>query len=67
MRMPKLQEIYTIDAIVCHRYERMFSQLFCFERENTLKDFSNKLYSSKINKEKKKHRRKQSVWDLKNA
>ena len=49
MKMPKLQEMYTIVAIMCHRYERMFSQLFCFEQEKTLKYVLKKLlYTSKI-------------------
>ena len=52
--------MYTIVAIGCHRYEMMFSQLFCFEKEKSLKTFSNKLYTSKINKEEKKHRRKKA-------
>ena len=39
---PKLQEIFTTVAIVCHRYERLaacqiFSPLFCFEQEKKLK------------------------------
>ena len=49
LRMPKQQEIFTTVAIVCHCYERlavlqMFSPLFCFEQEKTLKIFSKKPY-----------------------
>ena len=55
MTMPKLQEIFTTVAIVCLRYERlavlqMFSLLFFFEQEKTVKNFSKKLYTSKIKK-----------------
>ena len=58
VRMPKLQEIFTTAAIVFHRYERlavlqMFSPLFCFEQEKTLKNFSKKLYTSKIKKKRR--------------
>ena len=54
-RMLKLQEIFTTAAIVFHRYERlavlqMFSPLFCFEQEKTLKNFSKKLYTIKRKK-----------------
>ena len=57
-RMPKLQEIFTTAAIVFHRYERlavlqMFSPLFCFEQEKTLKNFSKKLYKIKIKKKRR--------------
>ena len=57
-RMPKLREIFTTAAIVFHRYERlavlqMFSPLFCFEQEKTLKNFSKKLYTSKIKKKRR--------------
>ena len=49
LRMPKLQEIFTTVVIVCHCYERfpvlqMFSPLFCFELEKTLKIYSKKPY-----------------------
>ena len=36
----------------------MFSPLFCFEQEKTLKNFSQKLYRIKLKKKKKKQRRK---------
>ena len=36
----------------------MFSSLFCFEQEKTLKNFSKKLYTIKLKKKKKKQRRK---------
>ena len=61
-RMPKLQEIFTTAAIVFHRYERlavlqMFSPLFCFEQEKTLKNFSKKLYTNTIKKREENPRR----------
>ena len=44
LRMPKVQEIFTTVAIACHRYERlavsMFSPLFCFKQEKTLRNIS---------------------------
>ena len=48
LRMPKLQEIFTTVAIVCHRYEKLAVlqnvwPLFCFEQEKTLKNLSKKL------------------------
>ena len=57
-RMPKLREIFTTAAIVFHRYERlavlqMFSLLFCFEQEKTLKNFSKKLYTIKRKKKRR--------------
>ena len=57
-RMPKLREIFTTAAIVFHRYERlavlqMFSPLFCFEQEKTLKNFSKKLYTIKRKKKRR--------------
>ena len=62
-RMPKLQEIFTTAAIVFHRYERlavlqMFSPLFCFEQEKTLKNFSKKLYTNTIKKREENPRRR---------
>ena len=64
LRMPKLQEIFTAVAIVCHRYEtRCFAK--CFRHYSALsnkrrcrKKFSKKLYTYKT---------KSSVWDIKNA
>ena len=44
----------------------MFSPLFCFEQEKTLKNFSKKLYTSKT-KKKEEAETKSNVWDLKNA
>ena len=50
LRVPKLQlpscVIATRDSMFC----KMFSPLFCFEQETTLKNFSKKLYTSKIKK-----------------
>ena len=37
---------------------KMFSPLFCFEQEKTLKNFLKKLYTIKIKKKKKKQRQK---------
>ena len=57
--MPELEEpIFTAVAIVCHLYERlaflkMFSQLLCFEQVEAMKIFSEKLYASKIKKERR--------------
>ena len=61
--MPKLQEIFTTVAIVCHRYEKLAVlqnvwPLFCFEQEKTLKNLSKKLYVDKEDKEKKKKKRR---------
>ena len=63
MRMPKLQEIFAksscyqelllLPYVTATRYSlfcKMFSPLFCFEQEKTLKNVSKKLYSSKIKK-----------------
>ena len=68
-RMPKLREIFTTAAIVFHRYERlavlqMFSPLFCFEQEKTLKNFSKKLYTNTI-KKREEPETKNSVCNLK--
>ena len=57
-RMPKLQEIFTTAAIVFHRMRdspfcKMFAPLFCFELEMTLKNFSKKLYTIKIKKQRR--------------
>ena len=46
--------IVTRDSLFC----KMFSPLFCFEQEKTLKNFSKKLYTSKIKKKKKKKQRR---------
>ena len=57
LRVPKLQlpscVIATRDSMFC----KMFSPLFCFEQETTLKNFSKKLYTSKIKKKRKKRRK----------
>ena len=45
-------------------FSKLFSPLFSFEHEKTLKNFSKKLYTSKI-KKKKEAETKSSVWDLK--
>ena len=42
----------------------MFSPLFCFEQVKTLKNFSRKLFTSKI-KKKVEEETKSSVWDFK--
>ena len=41
--------IATRDSMFC----KMFSPLFCFEQEKTLKNFSKKLYTSKIKKKRR--------------
>ena len=46
--------IATRDSLFC----KMFSPLFCFEQEKTLKNFSKKLYTSNI---KKKGRRRDEI------
>ena len=47
---------------------KMFSPLFCFEQEKTLRNFSKKLYIINIKKKKKKETEtKSSAWDLTNA
>ena len=57
--MPELEElIFTAVAIVCHLYKRlailkMFSRLLCFEQVKAMKIFSEKLYASKIKKERR--------------
>ena len=72
LTMPKLQEIFTTVATICHRYERlavckmMFSPLLCFEHEKTLKNFLEKLHTSKT-KKKEEVEMKYCIWDLKNA
>ena len=42
----------------------MFSPLFCFEQQKTLKNVSKKLYASKVKKKKKKQRRKVAFGTL---
>ena len=70
MRMPKLQEIFTTVAIVCHRYERLavlqnvFAS-FCLERVMKLKNVSKKLHEYKQDKEEKKKRDKNKHLGLK--
>ena len=74
LKMPKLQEIFTTAADrVSSLWEtrpfcKMFSPLFCFEQEKTLKkkNFSKKLYSIKL-KKKRKSRDESDAWDYKLA
>ena len=55
--------ITTRDSLFC----KTFSPFFCLiEQVKTLKNFSKKLYISKI-KQKKRGDDKSSIWDLKNA
>ena len=54
--MPKVEEILTTVAIVCHCYDRlavfnMFSRVFWFEQVDALIDFCDELYSSEISKD----------------
>ena len=48
--MPKLQEIFTTVATMCHRYERLeylknvVEIILCFEQVKVLKSFSENLY-----------------------
>ena len=55
LRMPKLQEIFTTVAIVCHRYERLavlqnaFTIILLLASEGVEKRFR-ELYSRKIKK-----------------
>ena len=60
--MPKLEEIFTTVAIVCHWYDRlavfkMFSRVFCFEQVDALIDFCDELYSSEISKDENREQR----------
>ena len=60
--MPKLEEIFTTVAIVCHCYDRlaafkMFSRVFCFEQVDALIDFWDELYSSEISKDENREQR----------
>ena len=77
LRMPKLMSvnckktsqqlpsrscvITTKDSLFC----KMFPPLFCFEQVKTLKNFSRKLFTSKIRKEEEEEETKSSVWDFK--
>ena len=72
LRKLKLQEIFTTVAIASSVIARgdslfckMFSPLFWFEQEKTLKNYSKKLYASKI-KKKEKQRRKIAIgtWKM---
>ena len=53
--------ITTKDSLFC----KMFPPLFCFEQVKTLKNFSRKLFTSKIKKEEEEEETKSSVWDFK--
>ena len=73
LRKLKLQEIFTTVAIAScviatrdSLFCKMFSPLFWFEQEKTLKNYSKKLYASKI-KKKGEAETKSSDWDSKNA
>ena len=72
LKMPKLQEIFTTAADrVSSLWEtrpfcKMFSPLFCFEQEKTLKNFSKKLYTNTI-KKREEAETKNSVSNFKNA
>ena len=73
LRKLKLQEIFTTVAIAScviatrdSLFCKMFSPLFWFEQEKTLKKYSKKLYASKI-KKKGEAETKSSDWDSKNA
>ena len=77
LRMPKLMSvnckktsqqlpsrscvITTKDSLFC----KMFPPLFRFEQVKTLKNFSRKLFTSKIKKEEEEEETKSSVWDFK--
>ena len=69
LRMPKIQEIFTTVAIVCHPYERLaflqnvFAIILLWVRKDAEK-FSKKLYTSKIKKKRIEAETKYSVWDL---
>ena len=54
------------DSPFCKMFS-VFSPLFCFEQEKTLKNFSKKLYTVEIKKKKEEAATKSSAWDLKNA
>ena len=53
--------ITTKDSLFC----KMFPPLFCFEQVKTLKNFSGKLFISKIKKKEEEEETKSSVWDFK--
>ena len=60
--MPKVEEILTTVAIVCHCYDRlavfnMFSRVFWFEQVDALIDFCDELYSSEISKDENREQR----------
>ena len=60
--MPKLEEIFTTVAIVCHCYDRlavfkMFPRVFSFEQVDALIDFCDELYSSEISKDENREQR----------
>ena len=67
--MPKLQEIFTTVAIVCHRYERLdvwqnvFAIILLWARKGVERLFEETVYKSI--KTKKEAKMKFSVWDLK--
>ena len=67
--MPKLQEIFTTVAIVCHRYERLdvlqnvFAIILLWARKGVERLFEETVYKSI--KTKKEAEMKFSVWDLK--
>ena len=69
LRMPKIQEIFTTVAIVCHPYERLaflqnvFAIILLWVRKD-VENFSKKLYTSKIKKKRIEAETKYSVWDL---
>ena len=56
LRRPKLV-IATRESLFC----KIFSPLFCFEQEKTLKNFSKKLYTSKIKKKRRSRDEKQRL------
>ena len=61
LRRPKLV-IAPRESLFC----KMFSPLFCFEQEKTLKNVSKKLYTNTI-KRREEAETKNSVWNLKSV
>ena len=57
LRMPKLQEIFTTVAIVCHRWNPLFCKLFlhysALSNKRRWKTFRKELYTKKIMKKRK--------------
>ena len=73
LRMPKVQEIFTtvpscVIAIRDSLFRKIFSPLFCFKQEKTLRNVSKTVTLYKYDKENKEEAEtKSNIWDLNNA